>query len=1067
MSTQNDLINYQNVIKEANSLINEQIKLWGGVVSSIQQVGKVTPSSFVNAQKQVNETLQKSVDIQTKLDAVEKKRQATVQQGLTTGASLYKQQQSEIAQQERKRIALERATAKALEQSRAYNQLQASWRNSQKALADSIVTDGLKAQSTKRLQKEFNDLDRRIKQVDSATKNYSKNVGNYQSAFNGIGGLTSQLAGALGWAGAIGTAVALGRSIYDTTKQLNVLNKSMELGSKDAQAYASNVAFLNRITEDYGLELITTSQAYNKFYIASKNKLALEDIQLIFDKVSKSASLMGMSIYEQEGIFKALEQMMSKGTVQAEELRGQLGDRLPGAFEIMAKAMGVSTAKLGEMMKNGEVMASEVLPKFAIELEKAFGADKVTKVENLTAAENRLKNEWTAFIAEINGSDNAIGDFGIAFMGFIRQALSGLSRLSSSWTSIFGKSQESGFNSGLEGAKIDYTDYNKFESQRKKALQERQRLLQKERELTDKIKEGQQGLAAAEQRRIMPNWLGGSFVTQDANDNLEKLNRQLGVTRGRIKAIEDLENNFLNPKKETTTTETETDKQRKEREKAEKEALKSAKELLKAQYEANKSKLELEKESSRIADEISAKEIQIATLTRNYKKELVDLEVKDKDTATQQKIAIENEYAKEVAKVTEKMADDYGDEFTEQYKEVVKHVDEVTTAFNKTTESIDQTIQKGRELKASLSDLDNQIAIESLGGNRGSEYWNARTTQLEDWYENQKNLHQGNAHELALIDKEYELQNIQLLKDRKEAFKQSMSEMYSSALGEMGAGSLAQFFNGQFEEIWAGADSLQEKMAAVMMAIGDIANDVFNAMSERQNAYFEQQFKNLETEKNLAIGFAGENTAGREAIEQQYDEKKRALQMEQAKREKRMAIAQANINIASAILGALATQPVWVGIAMAALVGVLGAVQLATIASTPLPQFYTGTSNAPEGLALTQERGAEMITDKHGNIKTLGNNKGSQLTYLNKGDKVFTADETTQKLNELLISSGVSPIVNVSGGSGMSKEDMREVLNDTLAKQPKNSITFDENGIKAFTSKENRRTILKNRNVRI
>ena len=45
-------------------------------------------------------------------------------------------------------------------------------------------------------------------------------------------------------------------------------------------------------------------------------------------------------------------------------------------------------------------------------------------------------------------------------------------------------------------------------------------------------------------------------------------------------------------------------------------------------------------------------------------------------------------------------------------------------------------------------------------------------------------------------------------------------------------------------------------MAAVMMAIGDIANDVFNAMSERQNAYFEQQFKNLETEKNLAIGFA-------------------------------------------------------------------------------------------------------------------------------------------------------------------------------------------------------------------
>ena len=1102
MSTQNDLINYQNVIKEANSLINEQIKLWGGVVSSIQQVGKVTPSSFVNAQKQVNEALVKSTELTEKqrladirlqqarekaFDDYEKKLQAeakavekaeqqkinarnkSVQNGLTTGASLYKQQQSEIAQQERKRISLERATAKALEQSRAYNQLQTSWRNAQKALADSIVTDGLKAQSTRKLQKEFNDLDKRIKQVDVATKNYSKNVGNYQSAFNGIGSLTSQLAGALGWAGAIGTGVAIAKSIYDTTKQLDVLNKSMQLGSKDAQAYASNVAFLNRVTEDYGLELITTSQAYNKFYIAAKNKLALEDIQLIFDKVSKSASLMGLSIYDQEGIFKALEQMMSKGTVQAEELRGQLGDRLPGAFEIMANAMGVSTAKLGEMMKEGKVMASEVLPKFAIELEKAFGADKVNRVENLTAAENRMKNAWTDLISEINGSGNAIGDFATGFLSAITSMIQGINRMARSWKSIWDEGRDQSETAGYESAMLNYMDFDKFENQRNKAFKDRQKFMADEKKLIQQIKDGEQALAAAEKRRIMPNWLGGSIVTKDANENLEKLNKQLGETRGRIKAIEDLYKDWKNPEVIPAGKE-ETEAEKKKREAAErkaaKEALKSAKELLKSQYEANKSKLELEKESSRIADEISAKEIQIATLTRDYKKQLVDLEVKDKATATQQKIAIENEYAKEVAKVTEKMADDYGDDFTEQYKEVVKHVDEVTKAFDKTTESIDQTIQKGRELKADLDNLGNEIAIESLGGNRGSEYWNARTQQLEDWYENQKNIHQDNAQELLRIDKEYELQNLQLLNDRKNAFKQAMTEMYSSALGEMGAGSLAQFFNGQFEEIWAGAETLQEKMAAVMMAIGQIANDVFNAMSERQNAYFDMQFKNLETEKDLAIKFAGDNTSGREAIERQYEEKKRALQMQQARQQKQMAMLQATINIAQGITSALAQSPPYSFI-LAALVGVLGAVQLAKISSIPLPQFYTGTSNAPEGLALTQEIGAEMITDKHGNIKTLGNNKGAQLTYLNKGDKVFTADETTQKLNELLISSGVSPIVNVSGGNGLTEEQMRNIMQDTLAKQPKNITTLDRMGFQLFQEENNKRKMSKNRIVKI
>ena len=42
----------------------------------------------------------------------------------------------------------------------------------------------------------------------------------------------------------------------------------------------------------------------------------------------------------------ALAQMASKGTVQAEELRGQLGERLPGAFKIAAAAMGVTQAEL-------------------------------------------------------------------------------------------------------------------------------------------------------------------------------------------------------------------------------------------------------------------------------------------------------------------------------------------------------------------------------------------------------------------------------------------------------------------------------------------------------------------------------------------------------------------------------------------------------------------------------------------------------------------------------------------------------------------------------------------------
>jgi len=59
-----------------------------------------------------------------------------------------------------------------------------------------------------------------------------------------------------------------------------------------------------------------------------------------------------------------------------------------------------------------------------------------------------------------------------------------------------------------------------------------------------------------------------------------------------------------------------------------------------------------------------------------------------------------------------------------------------------------------------------------------------------------------------------------------------------------------------------------------------------------------------------------------------------------------------------------------------------------------LPGFYVGTDNAPEGLAWTDEKGAEIHLDKDGNIKDFGSNAGPQLKYLTKGDKILTAGES-------------------------------------------------------------------------
>ena len=120
-----------------------------------------------------------------------------------------------------------------------------------------------------------------------------------------------------------------------------------------------------------------------------------------------AGSALALSKDQMDGVFLALGQMISKGKVQAEELRGQLGERLPGAFDMAAKAMGVTTAKLDDMLKKGQVTAEEMLPKLAKVLHDDFAIAAAEASQGLQAQLNRLSTEWTRFQASLLNGDAA------------------------------------------------------------------------------------------------------------------------------------------------------------------------------------------------------------------------------------------------------------------------------------------------------------------------------------------------------------------------------------------------------------------------------------------------------------------------------------------------------------------------------------------------------------------------------------------------------------------------------------------------------------------------------------
>lgn len=267
-----------------------------------------------------------------------------------------------------------------------------------------------------RLSREFTEaklkalgLDDQLKKLDSSVGDHQRSVGHYEKAITGISGAFRGALAAFGVVGAMQMFAELSRSSYDTVKQLNAQQYALNEVFKSEAQVAYQQEFLSGISEKYGLNILTTTDAYTKYAAALRDTyLEGEKGRMIFEAFSGASAKLALSADQQAGIFKALEQMISKGKIQAEELRGQLGDRMAGSFKLFADGLGVSTAELDKMLKAGEVISDDVLPKVAERLSEVYNLNTVAKIDTMVAAQNRFKNVWTDFLNELAGNDDVM-----------------------------------------------------------------------------------------------------------------------------------------------------------------------------------------------------------------------------------------------------------------------------------------------------------------------------------------------------------------------------------------------------------------------------------------------------------------------------------------------------------------------------------------------------------------------------------------------------------------------------------------------------------------------------------
>ncbi|EPC7564444.1 tape measure protein, partial [Escherichia coli] len=172
--------------------------------------------------------------------------------------------------------------------------------------------------------------------------------------------------------------------------------------------------FIQDLTQITGMDTTETQAQFASFGASATTTMGLEGSEELFKNLTGYARLMGRSDEQIQRALTAVSQMASKGQVMAEELKGQLSEALPGATQAFAKALGLTEKQLFDKMKNGDVKASDALPKFAKELGSQInsrGGWKAIQDSTQTMLGN-LKNTWNNSLTDIfRGSENGLQDF--------------------------------------------------------------------------------------------------------------------------------------------------------------------------------------------------------------------------------------------------------------------------------------------------------------------------------------------------------------------------------------------------------------------------------------------------------------------------------------------------------------------------------------------------------------------------------------------------------------------------------------------------------------------------------
>ncbi|MBD2437361.1 tape measure protein [Nostoc sp. FACHB-110] len=210
--------------------------------------------------------------------------------------------------------------------------------------------------------------------------------------------------------------------------ELDKLKTALNFASGGASAGTQNLAFVRKTVEDLKIPLKASTEGFTQLASASRGSaLAGKETRELFLGMSQASTVLSLSADDTKGAILALSQMISKGKVSAEELRQQLGERIPGALGIAARAMGVTEAEFTRLLDSGQILSEDFLPKFAKQLQTEFGDAAKDAADNAQSAIFDLQNSFTSLQ---QGIGEGIAPAATAGLGAFAAILKGVAAVS-------------------------------------------------------------------------------------------------------------------------------------------------------------------------------------------------------------------------------------------------------------------------------------------------------------------------------------------------------------------------------------------------------------------------------------------------------------------------------------------------------------------------------------------------------------------------------------------------------------------------------------------------------------